>query len=56
VGKVAKPSFKRLIHGMDPVQQRIRLTWKEVVVAFNGLFKSATGLDGGLCLLHRITG
>ena len=56
MGQVAKAALKRLIHGLDPVQQRIRLTGKEVVVAFNRLIKCATGLDGHLCLLHRITG
>ena len=56
MGQVAKASLKRLIHGVDPVQQRIRLTGEKVVVAFNRLIQINTGLKGLLSLLHGITG
>jgi hypothetical protein len=56
MGQVAKASLKRLIHGVDPVQQRIRLTGEKVVVAFNRLIQINTGLKGLLGLLHGITG
>jgi hypothetical protein len=56
MGQVAKASLKRLIHGVDPVQQRIRLTGEKVVVALNRLIQINTGLKGLLGLLHGITG
>ena len=56
VGEVAQPSLKRLIHGVDPVQQSIRLTGKELVVPCNRMIQRGIGLDGLLRLLHRITG
>tara|TARA_B000000565_G_scaffold177858_1_gene134866 strand:+ start:422 stop:628 length:207 start_codon:yes stop_codon:yes gene_type:complete len=56
MGQIAQPSLKRLIHGVDPVQQRVRLTRKEVVVSFKGLIQPTTALNRLLSLLHRITG
>ena len=56
MGQVAKASLKRLIHGLDPVQQRIRITGEEMIVTVNRGIHGATGLDGLLGLLHRITG
>ena len=56
MGQVAKASLKRLIHGLDPVQQRIRFNRKKVVVAVHRRIKSGTRIKGLLGLLHRITG
>ena len=55
MGQIAQASLKRLIHGVDPVQERIRLTGKEVVVDFNRMIQPTVGLNGLLVLLHRIT-
>ena len=55
MGQVAKASLKRLIHGLDPVQQRIRFIRKKVVVAVQRRIKNSTGIKGLLGLLHRIT-
>ena len=56
MGQVAKASLKRLIHGLDPMQQRIRFIRKKVVVAVHRRIKNSTGIKGLLGLLHRITG
>ena len=55
VGQIAQPTLQRLVHGMDPVQQGVRLAGEEMVASFHRLIHSVTPLKGLLGLLHRIT-
>ena len=54
VGKIAQPPLKGLIHGIDPVQEGIRITGQKVVITSDGRMKRTAGLDGLLGMLHRI--
>ena len=56
MGQVAKASLKRLIHGVDPVQQSIRFIREKVVVFFQRWVMGSTGLKGLVGLMHRVTG
>ena len=56
MGQVAQASLKRLIHSLDPMQQRIRFIREKVVVAVQRRIKNCTGIKGLLGLLHRIIG